>query len=136
MSNPEQEKENLSAKDSIVIPDNRIKHVLLIENILRLESKRVYTIVFTKNNKQFVCSRHLKHMIGELHSDLFFRVHKSHVINLSEVKGYRKGRGGQVVMSDDSVIAVSQRKKKAFLKIYRELNKTEIKTPSDTRQVG
>lgn len=117
---------DLILKDSIIISDNRTKHVLQIENILRLESKRVYTIVFLKNKKQYICSRHLKLVLEELHSEFFFRVHKSHVVNLREVKGYRQGRGGQVIMSDDSIVDVSQRKKTAFLKNFYEVNKIAV----------
>jgi two-component system LytT family response regulator len=117
---------DLIPKDSIIISDNRTKHVLQINTILRLESKRVYTIVFVKNRQQYICSRHLKLVLEELHSEFFFRIHKSHVINLREVKGYKQGRGGQVIMSDDSVIDVSQRKKTAFLKNFYELNKIAV----------
>jgi two-component system LytT family response regulator len=120
------DQQGLVLKDSIIISDNKTKHVLQIENILRLESKRVYTIVYVKNKQQFICSRHLKMMLEELHSEFFFRVHKSHVINLREVKGYRQGRGGQVIMSDDSIVVVSQRKKTAFLKNFYELNKIAV----------
>lgn len=112
----------LLSNDHLVISDNRTKHLLPIDNILRLESKRVYTIVYVKNHKQFVCSRNIKVVFEELHSAIFFRIHKSHVINLREVKAYKEGRGGQVVMSDDTVIDVAQRKKTEFLKYFNGFN--------------
>lgn len=102
----------------LVISDNRTKLALPIQNILRLESKRVYTIVYVKNQQQYVCSRNIKVVYEELHSENFFRIHKSHVINLKEVKAYREGRGGQVVMSDNTIIDVAQRKKTKFLKCF------------------
>lgn len=112
----------LLSNDHLVISDNRTKHLLPIDNILRLESKRVYTIVYVKNHKQFVCSRNIKVVFEELHSAIFFRIHKSHVINLREVKAYKEGRGGQVVMSDDTVLDVAQRKKTEFLKYFNGFN--------------
>jgi two-component system, LytTR family, response regulator len=110
----------------IIISDNRTKHILPISDIMRLESKRVYTIIYAKSNRQYVCSRNLKVVYEELHSQIFFRIHKSHVINLQEVKAYREGRGGQVIMSDDTVIDVSQRKKMEFLRSFQQLSKLII----------
>lgn len=118
--------EVLLSNDHLVISDNRTKHLLPIDNILRLESKRVYTIVYVKNHKQFVCSRNIKVVFEELHSAIFFRIHKSHVINLREVKAYKEGRGGQVVMSDDTVLDVAQRKKTEFLKYFNGFNSVVI----------
>lgn len=106
----------------LVISDNRTRLVLPFQNILRLESKRVYTIVYVKNKQQYVCSRNIKVVYEELHPKIFFRIHKSHVINLLEVKSYREGRGGQVVMSDNTIIDVAQRKKTEFLKTYHGIN--------------
>lgn len=100
----------------LVIANNRARFSLPVQNIVRLESKRVYTIVYLKNHSPYVCSRNIKVVYEELQSTQFFRVHKSHVINLNEVKAYHDGRGGQVIMSDNSVIAVAQRKRTEFLK--------------------
>ncbi len=108
--------------EHIIISDNRTKHIVPISNIMRLESKRVYTIIYVKDNQQYVCSRNLKVVYEELHSQFFFRIHKSHVINLQEVKAYREGRGGQVIMSDNTVIDVAQRKKMEFLKSFQQMS--------------
>ena len=45
----------------------------------------------------------------------FMRVHKSHLINLQFVKKYRKGKTGQIIMSDDSELELSVNKKDEFL---------------------
>lgn len=107
--------------NSLIISDNRTKHILPIDHILRLESKRVYTIVYAKDHQQYICSRNIKVVYAELQSRLFFRIHKSHVINLREVKAYKQGRGGKVIMSDNTEIDVAQRKKTEFLKSFYEL---------------
>ena len=46
----------------------------------------------------------------------FFRVHNSHLINLSYIKSYNKGKGGFVTMTDNTDIEVSTRRKDDFLK--------------------
>jgi two-component system, LytTR family, response regulator len=45
----------------------------------------------------------------------FLRIHKSHLINLEHVKKYLKGKGGQLIMADDSVVDVSPNKKQELL---------------------
>ncbi len=105
----------------LVVSMHNTKYVLPVKDILRLEAIRIYTVIYVKNKEQFICSKHLKVVCEELQSSTFFRIHKSHVINLREVKGYEEGRGGKVIMSDNKVIDVSQRKKPLFLKKFYEI---------------
>ncbi|CAN5882530.1 hypothetical protein BH11BAC7_BH11BAC7_16660 [soil metagenome] len=105
----------------LVVSMHNTKYVLPVKDILRLEAIRIYTVIYLKNKEQYICSKHLKIVCEELHSDSFFRIHKSHVINLREVKGYQEGRGGKVIMSDNKVLDVSQRKKATFIKRFYEM---------------
>jgi two-component system, LytTR family, response regulator len=102
-------------KETIIISDKKKMFALPIDDILRLEAKGMYTIVYSRNKQQYVSSRHMKVVFADLDPQVFFRIHKTHIINLREVKAYEKGRGGYVLMSDGSTIAVSQRKKAEFL---------------------
>jgi two-component system LytT family response regulator len=47
----------------------------------------------------------------------FYRIHNSHLINLSYISKYLRGEGGQVVMQNGEIIDVSRRKKEDFLKM-------------------
>jgi len=51
----------------------------------------------------------------------FFRVHHSHLINLSFVKRYIKGDGGFVIMKDKSKVEISRRRKNEFLEKLAEM---------------
>jgi len=51
----------------------------------------------------------------------FERIHQSHLINLNELKSYIKKEGGFVVMSDDSQLPVSQRKKERLQELINKL---------------
>jgi len=44
-------------------------------------------------------------------------MHDSHLINLSYLKKYIKGDGGQVILNDGSLLDVARRRKEDFLKI-------------------
>jgi two-component system LytT family response regulator len=48
----------------------------------------------------------------------FFRIHKSFLVNLQEIKKYIRGEGGQLIMSNGAALNVSKQRKEDFLNIY------------------
>ena len=89
---------------------------LNVDEIVRCESNINYTTLFTKDKQKILVAKTLKDF-EELLSDYnFFRVHNSHLINLSYIKSYNKGKGGSISMTDGSEIEVSTRRKDEFLK--------------------
>lgn len=87
-------------------------------SILYFESDGNYTHIHLKGKKKHCSTKAIGIHEPELDEKLFFRVHDKFIVNLSEVTEYEKGRGGNVVLSDGSKIAVSFRKKKAFLEAF------------------
>ncbi len=84
-------------------------------NIIRLEASGPYTHFILKDGKKIMVSKNLKeyeNLLGEYH---FFRVHNSHIINMKEVKRMIKTDGGYAVMNDESVIAISPKKRDDFM---------------------
>jgi two-component system LytT family response regulator len=86
-----------------------------IEEIIRIESDRNYTDFFLTSKRKVVVTRSLKNYEDLLSEFGFFRVHHSHLINLNHLLKYIKGSGGYVIMSDQSKVDVSRRKKEDFL---------------------
>jgi two-component system LytT family response regulator len=87
-----------------------------ISTIIKCNSKGNYTQIYFTNNKRILISKTLKEFEDLLVSFNFERIHHSFLINLSHLKSYINKDGGYVVMSDNSTIPVSQRKKAAFIK--------------------
>jgi two-component system LytT family response regulator len=48
----------------------------------------------------------------------FLRSHKSHLLNLSQVVKYKKGKVGQAIMSDGSSVLVSSSAKKELMNYF------------------
>jgi two-component system, LytTR family, response regulator len=90
-----------------------------IEDVLHLEAFSNYTIIDFVNHAKITTSKTLKDYEDMLPSDMFCRVHHSHIINISHVKKYIKGEGGQVILSNGTVIDVSRRKKDEFLQAIK-----------------
>jgi two-component system, LytTR family, response regulator len=80
------------------------------KNIIRLESAANYTLVYTINEK-YIISKPLKDVEKQLLNHSFFRVHRSHTVNLNYIVKYQKGRVNHLIMEDKSVIPVSPEKK-------------------------
>ena len=88
-----------------------------IGDIVRCEANGSYTKIFLQNKEAILVSRNLKEYEEILSGKEFFRIHESHLINLSYLKKYVKGDGGQVILNDGSVLDVARRRKEEFLKV-------------------
>lgn len=103
----------------LVIPNQDGLLLLEIAEIIRLESDGAYTNLYLKNGKRHMASKNLGFYESQLEQNSFFRIHHGHLINLNHLKHYVRGEGGQAVMSDNSVINVSRRRKDDFLRAIR-----------------
>ncbi|MFT3826584.1 MAG: LytTR family DNA-binding domain-containing protein [Chitinophagaceae bacterium] len=91
--------------------------LIQVSDIIRCESDINYTTLFLKNKEKLVVAKTLKEFEQMLSGQGFFRVHNSHLINLSYVKSYHKGKGGNVSLLDNTTIEVSTRRKDELLKL-------------------
>lgn len=95
-----------------------------VSEIIRCEAKINYTDIFLTGNRKFTVSRTLKDfesLLGEQH---FFRIHSAHLVNINFIKSYKRGKGGSVILEDQTELEVSTRRKEAFMKKLSELSGT------------
>jgi len=97
------------------IPDGDGLIFINLSDIIRCDSDGNYTYFILTTGKKIVASRTLGEYEEMFADENFFRVHRSHLINLEHVKKYIKGEGGYVVMNDNSQVEVSRRNKAEFL---------------------
>lgn len=88
-----------------------------ISDVLYCKAEGFYTQFFLKDGSHVMVSKNIKEYESLLPSEHFFRVHKSYLINLNEIKKYIKGDGGYIVMENGDTIPISIRKKEDFLKM-------------------
>src|SRR6188474_1857324 len=89
-----------------------------VRDIIYCESSGPYTKFILKQTDRIVTSRHLKEYENMLSGYEFFRIHKSYLVNLREIKKYVRGEGGQLIMSNGDALSVSKQRKEDFLNIY------------------
>jgi two-component system LytT family response regulator len=87
-----------------------------IDDIIQLEANSNYTTIYFNSQPKLTASKTLKEFDELLPSDIFFRPHHSHIINLNYIKRYIKGDGGTIEMQNGNLVDVARRKKDEFLK--------------------
>ena len=91
------------------------------KDILCCTADNTYTVFYLSKGKNIVVSKTLKECEETLSSSMFFRVHHSHLVNLSFIKEYVKGEGGHLVLLNDQLIPVSRSKKQSFLALIKKV---------------
>lgn len=79
--------------------------------IIRCESESNYTHLYLHNNKKITVTLTLKTIESKLDSELFIRVHQSHLVNQKRIVEFKKGASSVLVLSNGDQVPVSHRKK-------------------------
>ena len=110
---------NGTATDKINISADGKIYLLDKEDVIMLKSDKSYTTLYLTNEQQIVVSKTLKEVEKKFQFPDFFRVHNSYLINLTHVKQYLKGLGGELIMTNGHSASISRNKKTAlFGKLY------------------
>ncbi|HVS92927.1 MAG TPA: LytTR family DNA-binding domain-containing protein [Mucilaginibacter sp.] len=107
---------NSLAARKITVPTSKGLVFLPVDEIIRCEASVNYTTIYLKDKQSLMVAKTLKDFEELLADHHFFRIHNSHLINLNCIKSYHRGKGGYVVLSDNTSLEVSTRKKDLFLK--------------------
>ncbi len=99
------------------IPNTQGIDFIAVNHIIRLEAQRNYTLVICKDNKKFTSSKNIKHYEELLNKKMFFRVHKSHIINLKYLKSI--DNEGVIKMQNDHTVPLAKRVKKQFIDSFK-----------------
>ncbi|WP_163710087.1 LytR/AlgR family response regulator transcription factor [Mangrovibacterium lignilyticum] len=109
------ERSEEQADVTIALPEMNGFAIIKVKNILRCEGERNYTRVYYKDGTSVLISRTLLEFDQLLVPHGFFRIHRSHLVNLTCVSRYVKTDGGMVEMIDKSQLKVSPKFKDFLL---------------------
>lgn len=93
-----------------------------LQSIVRCNADGNYTSIYFTNGKKLLIAKPLKEFEDMLCSFGFERIHHSHIINLNHLVSYLNKDGGYVVLTDNTTLPVSSRKKVQLLKILDNFN--------------
>ncbi len=112
----------------IMVPITHGFTILDCEHIIRFMADDCYTKIFTSEGKLITVSRTLKEFESIVSSENFYRIHKSHLINLQYVKEFSHLDGGYVTMKDGSKLELSRRKIHEFVQKVKQFSSELIKS--------
>lgn len=105
----------------IVLPGRESHFVVELHNIIRIEAQGSYVMIHLEDDKTHLVVNSLSHYEELLPPSYFFRIHKSHLINVHKVDRFAPGRSGKVLLKDGSELDVAVRRKSAFRQLIKQL---------------
>ena len=102
----------------LVLPDKDGYIIKSLDAIVRLEGEGNYTNVMFTDGTSFLSSYSLAHYDSCLENKGFFRIFKSHLVNLAYVTRYNSHDGGLVIMNDGAQLRISATKKEQFKALF------------------
>ncbi len=119
----EKERVNMLVKN---LRGEKLKHIALptqtgfnfveVASIVNLEADGAYTRIHFITGEPIFVSHNLKYFENLLQGYTFFRVHHSHLVNLSQINRYVKGSGGYLIMKNGKSIDVASRRKEDLMR--------------------
>lgn len=98
----------------IAISTNSGIIVLEIKDIIYCKADGPYTTIYSASG-ELISSTHLKEFENLLVEFGFFRIHKSYLVNLSEIRKYKKSEDAYVIVSNGDRVDVSDKKKEELI---------------------
>ncbi|MEL7020549.1 MAG: LytTR family DNA-binding domain-containing protein [Bacteroidota bacterium] len=112
----------INPERKIAIPIDKGLEFVTITDIIRIEALGNFVQVHLSQRKKLTVYQNLTHYENELTNAQFMRVHRSHLVNLREVKSFQnRGKAGTIFLNDGSEIQISAGNKKEFLQRLQEL---------------
>jgi two-component system, LytTR family, response regulator len=104
-----------NADKKISIPTATGYEFINMKDVIWCGSDGPYTAFYLTSKQKIISTRHLGFYEELLADKNFCRINHSIIINMLHIKRYVKGKGGHVVMNDDTELEISQRRKADFL---------------------
>jgi DNA-binding LytR/AlgR family response regulator len=100
-------------KDFMLIKAERRYHKVFFNNILYIEGLKDYVVIYTETGK-IATAMNLKTVHGHLNAEIFSRVSKSYLVNLSHIDSFDK----HTIYIRQAEVPIGDVYRKAFLETY------------------
>ncbi|HNW52164.1 MAG TPA: LytTR family DNA-binding domain-containing protein [Prolixibacteraceae bacterium] len=103
------------SKQRLALPTLEGLEFINMDEIVYCESDSNYTTFHLNYNRKLMVSKTMKEYEELFPEETFMRIHKSYIVNLLFVSKYLKGDGGDVVLSDGTLLPVARLRKERLL---------------------
>jgi len=108
---------NQAARRELFIPTHNGFVMENMDNIMYFEGAINYSRIHLQVGKDYLIAKTLKELEESLGST-FYRIHKSHLVNMSQIKEFSKEGNSFVVLKNGKKLAVSHRRKDKFARAF------------------
>ena len=102
----------------LLLPTNKGIEVVETSTVVRIQSISNYSKIYFANGKTLVVAKVLAWFEQQLPAAFFIRVHRSHIIHARYMLSYRKGYHSWIILSDETAIEISRRRKKTVMQVF------------------
>ena len=88
-----------------------------MNHIVYCQSESNYTRIFVINEPDILVTKTLRLISDILSADMFFRIHKSHLVNLNFIKQYVNVGGHYIILDDGTRLDVAFRRVDEFVQV-------------------
>lgn len=104
----------------LAIPSESGLEMIPFSELIYCEAERAYCRFHLASKKNILVSKSMKEFEEILIRNNFLKVHKSNIVNVQHIDKYLRGSGGQLLMTDGSIVPVSIRKKEQLMKVLKQ----------------
>jgi two-component system LytT family response regulator len=98
----------------ILLNGNRQKLLIAINDIVLIKADNVYSYVFLANGSSLLVSDTISNIELQISSNVFYRTHRSYLLNLNFMDIYRKSDKKVLVKHHELVVPIARDKCKDF----------------------
>lgn len=110
---------SINTFNKLALPNEEGLTLVPFDEIIKCEADRAYCNFYLKSGKSILVSKSMKEFEETLLAHNFLKVHKSVIVNINFAEKYLRGKGGQLLMIDGSLVPVSIRKKEDLMRILK-----------------
>jgi len=110
---------NSSKNKTIILRTSDNIYLVEVMEIIRCESDGNYTLFYTNEGRKYMVSTSMKEYEDILEDHGFFRIHKSHIVNVAFINSFNKE--GYIVLKDKTTLPVARRKKSELMELFARL---------------
>ncbi|WP_062056378.1 LytR/AlgR family response regulator transcription factor [Aquimarina longa] len=90
--------------------------------VLFFAADGMYTKVYLKNDRVEIICKPLTYFVSQLNSiPLFYKPHRSYLVNLDQIKEFSKKDGYHLIMENNKTIPIAKNKREEFYRVVKEM---------------
>lgn len=115
---------NSAEFNKIALPTMEGYELERVNNIVYCQAEENYTKIVTNRNEAILVAKTLKNIENLLPDKMFFRIHKSYLVNLNYIKSYSKVQGYKITLENGVKLDVATRRNDEFLRALTRKNQS------------